>query len=95
MNMAQNGEETPKQKRKYTRRAKPEEIEEKTAEVVPPIKTETQEKIPEPEEEGGVDLSASSLFGNNDEDDFFSDVFQPAPKPRKSRLADLGVNFAE
>lgn len=96
MNMTQGGEDTPKQKRKYTRRAKPEDNEVKTTEVTPPIKTEQPkpEPEPEPEDEGGIDLSASSLFDNNNaEDDFFSDVFQPATKPRKSRLADLGVSF--
>ena len=93
MNMT-SGEETPKQKRKYTKRAKPEETEIKTAEVTPPVKTEQPKPEPEPEDEGGIDLSASSLFDdNNNDDDFFSDVFQPAPKPRKSRLADLGVSF--
>ena len=94
MNMTQGGEDTPKQKRKYTRRVKSEDNE-KITEVTPPVKAVEQPKSEqEPEEEGGIDLSASSLFGSSDtEDDFFNDVFQPAPKPRKSHLADLGVSF--
>lgn len=97
MNMTQGGEDAPKQKRKYTRRVKPEENEIKTTEVTPPVKLAEQPKQetkPEEDDEGGIDLSASSLFDNNNaEDDFFSDVFQPVSKPRKSRLADLGVSF--
>lgn len=95
MQMPQDGEEPKKQKRKYTKRVKPEEVVEEIEEITPPVKTEKQEKETELEE-GGIDLSASSLFGNNNDDDgFFDDVFQPVKKPRTSHLADLGVNFAE